>query len=67
MPAQYTLAIDTPVPLEISPNGGCFIKFNFPDELLVRESELTAYEGGYLMVGPGDATVNDKGTNPITD
>ena len=33
----------------------------------MRESELTAYEGGYLMVGPSDATVNSAGVTPITD
>jgi hypothetical protein len=55
------------VPLEISPDGGCYVKFNFPDELLVRASELTAYAGGYLMVAASDSTVNGAGTTPITD
>jgi hypothetical protein len=65
--ATYNLQITTPVPLPISPDGGCYIKFNFPDEMLVREAELTTYAGGYLMVGPTDTTVNAAGTEDITN
>ena len=54
------------MPLEISADGGCYVKFNFPPELLVRESELTTYTGGYLMVGKTDTVVNGAGSVPIT-
>jgi hypothetical protein len=56
--STYTIKIETPVKLEISPNGGCYVKFNFPDELLIRANELTVYTGGYLMVGKDDTTIN---------
>lgn len=65
-PATYHLQITTPVPLEIDPDGGCYVKFNFPDELLVKEAELTAYAGGYLMVAKTDTVVNGAGTDEIT-
>lgn len=46
---SVTAIVTTSVPMEYDPEGGCFVKFTFPPELLISSNHLKAFEGeGYL-------------------
>lgn len=49
----YTITIASEVKFEIT---GCYVKYNFPRELQVREADLTTFTAAALLVGSDGAT-----------
>jgi hypothetical protein len=49
--SKLTVSFETNVPLEYNLNGGgCFFKFEFPDELVITPALLTSYRvENYLL------------------
>ena len=51
----YSVNLTSPVPLEVL-NWNCYIKYTFPIELNVVESELTSYTADGLLKGADSST-----------
>ena len=50
--------INSEVPFEFDPEGGCFVKFTFPRELVILSDYLKAYTGdGYFITENGNDIV----------
>jgi hypothetical protein len=53
-----TITISTDVPFEYDVNGGCFVKFTFPKEIIVRADKLLAFTGeGYFVTENGNSII----------